>query len=269
MAKIIIPKNEIPSFSDEQTNRFRFRVVNKNRNLNSEWSVIGEIKRQIGDIDYTLPSSFGVNSINAGLIVSWQTINNINQLYDVHMKQYSRIYESAGGGYYTYFSEDSMLSESTSKNTATIHLINTGGLIFTGGGGQNGSQAIVYNFSYPRKELTKWNVLGCERVSNVLKIYIQSGVTDFDKINNSNNYVYVDMTINPQYGQQYLSLEDMKVFNRVTFMTNINKTNPSYTILEKSDNGPNISYFKPDSGYVRRLDPDPLFISDYKNYLFA
>jgi hypothetical protein len=58
----------------------------------------------------------------------------------------------------------------------------------------------------------------------------------------------------------------MRVFNQATNITSVDKTNPSYTILNIQSTGANVSLFKPTYGIVRRIEPDPLFISDYVNY---
>lgn len=43
MAKIIIPRSELPIPVSDHINKFRFRVVNDNRNIYSDWSVINHV----------------------------------------------------------------------------------------------------------------------------------------------------------------------------------------------------------------------------------
>lgn len=259
MAKIIIPKTDLPSLSQEQTNRFRFRVINKNRNLASEWSTIGQIKRPVDDVDYELPNTFSIQAISNALMVSWEKSSNVYQVYDVYMKQYIRVFHTSGGGSYRYSAEELMFSESTSKNTAITHGI------FSSYVGINvptpeGAQILVTNFRYPRITRTAWNVLQCERVSNTIKIYLPPNITEFDNSYNANNTVYVDTTIAPPTGSPYSSLADMRVFNGVDTFT-VNKSNPNYTILQRTSVGKDISLYTPTSGIARRIEPDPLFIS--------
>lgn len=46
MAKIIIPASSLPTTDVSGINVFRFRIVNNNRNLFSDWSVAFEIDRE-------------------------------------------------------------------------------------------------------------------------------------------------------------------------------------------------------------------------------
>lgn len=264
MSKIIIPRSELPSLSIDQTNRFRFRIVNKNRNLNSEWSVIGEIKRQVDDIDYELPSTFSTQAMSKSIAVSWEKSNDISQIYDVYMKQYDRQFD-IGTGNYRYYSRELSFFESTERSYSTVHGIYSD-LIGINIPSPQGAQIMIKNFSYPRITKRSWNVLACERVSNVAKIYLEPGVTDFDKTYNEENKTYVDMTILREKNIYFTTYADMKVFNQVTDVMSVNKTNPSYTILEIQSSGSNVSLFNPTYGIVRRIEPDPLFISDYVNY---
>lgn len=264
MAKIIIPRSELPSLSIDQTNRFRFRLVNKNRNLNSEWSVIGEVKRQIDDIDYELPSTFSTQAMSKSIAISWEKSNDISQLYDVYMKQYERQFDFLSGNY-KYYSRQLEFSESTERSYLTVHGIYSD-LVGISLPSPQGAQIMVKNFSYPRITKKAWTVLSCERVGNVVKIYLEPGVTDFDKVFNEQNKVYVDMTILREKNAYFSTYADMKVFNQITDIVSVNKSNPSYTILQIQSTGSNITLFNPDYGVVRRIEPDPLFISDYVNY---
>ena len=86
MSKIIIPKSELPELSTSLTNKLRYRVMNKNRNLFSDWSIISEIKRDLQEIDfYSASSSYSIYSEgNNRIAASWYT-NNINQNYDIYV----------------------------------------------------------------------------------------------------------------------------------------------------------------------------------------
>lgn len=264
MAKIIVPRNELPSLSQEQTNRFRFRVINKNRNLASEWSTIGQIKRPIDDIDYELPNTFSAEAIQKGVMISWEKSNDISQVYDVYMKQYQRTFISASGGFYSYNSLPLTLSESTTRNSAIVYGIYSS-MVGVNPPSPQGAQVMVRNFEYPRLSKTQWPVLQCERKADVLKIYLPPNITEFDNSNNDTGTVYVDTTIQAATGSYFTSFASMELFNRVETYT-VNKSNPSYTILQKSSVGTDISLFVPAIGVAVRVDPDPLFISSYVNY---
>lgn len=264
MAKIIIPRSELPSLSIEQTNRFRFRIVNKNRNLNSEWSVIGEVKRQVDDINYELPSTFSTQPISKSIIVSWEKSNDISQTYDVYMKQYERQFDMISGTF-RYYSRELDFSESTTRSSSTVHGIYSD-LVGINLPSPQGAQIMVRNFSYPRLTKRAWNVLECERKNNVVKIYLDPGITDFDNTYNDQGKVYVDMTIFREKNVYFTTYADMRVFNQATDIFSVDKTDPNYTILQIQSTGSNITLFKPEYGIVRRIEPDPLFISDYVNY---
>lgn len=263
MAKIIIPRSELPSLSQEQTNRFRFRVINKNRNLASEWSTIGQIKRPIDDINYELPNTFSAEAIQKGIMISWEKSNDISQTYDIYMKQYQRRFILTGG-FYSYNSSFLSFSESTTRNSAIVYGIYSSAVGVDPPFPQ-GAQVMVRNFEYPRLSKYQWPVLQCERKADLIRIYLPPNITDFDNSNNINGTVYVDTTIQAATGSHFTSLASMELFNRVETYT-VNKTNPNYTILEKISVGSNVSLFVPQIGVAVRVDPDPLFISSYVDY---
>jgi hypothetical protein len=265
MAKIIIPRSELPNLSQEQTNRFRFRVINKNRNLASEWSTVGQIKRPVDDINYSLANTFSAEAIQKAVMISWEKSNNISQTYDVYMKEYQRTFISTGGGFYSYNSSPLSLSESTTRNSAVVYGVYSGAVGVAPPSPQ-GAQIMVRNFQYPRLSKYQWPVLQCERKANVIKIYLSPNITDFDDSYNANGTVYVDTTIQAASGSYYTSFASMELFNIVETYT-VNKTNPSYTILQRASVGTDVSLFVPQTGIAVRVDPDPLFISSsYVNY---
>ena len=264
MAKIIVTRDELPSLSRELTNRFRFRVINKNRNLASEWSVIGQIKRPLDDINYELPNTFSVEAIQKGVMLSWEKSNDISQVYDVYTKQYDRVF-IISGGFYSYGSSPLTFSESTTRNSAIVYGTYSS-MIGINPPSPQGAQVMLRNFEYPRLSKSQWTVLQCERKANVIKIYLSPNITDFDSSNNDNGTVYVDTTIYAATGSHFTSLASMEIFNKVETYT-VNKTNPSYTILERTSVGSDVSLFVPSYGIAVRIDPDPLFISSsYVDY---
>lgn len=87
MARAIITKTQLPGVSEELTNKLRYRVVNRNRNLYSQWSVIGEIKRDREQTDFEQnTNSFTTdNSISNVINISWYT-PDINQEFDIYVR---------------------------------------------------------------------------------------------------------------------------------------------------------------------------------------
>ncbi len=87
MSKIIIAKSELPDLSTNLTNKLRYRIMNKNRNLFSDWSIISEIKRELEQIDFSsASSSYAAYSNEANKVeASWYTAN-INQNYDIYVR---------------------------------------------------------------------------------------------------------------------------------------------------------------------------------------
>jgi len=117
MAKVIIPKSSLPNVSDELTNKLRFRIVNKNRNLYSEWSIIGEIKRDLDTTNFdNNSSSYSINSsISNRIDATWYTAD-INQEFDIYVR-YKVQYVSA---LYGTFSEYQNLQYLGRKNTNSV-----------------------------------------------------------------------------------------------------------------------------------------------------
>lgn len=264
MAKIIIPRTDLPSLSQEHTNRFRFRVINKNRNLASEWSTVGQIKRPVDDIDYQLPNTFSAQAIQKGVLVSWEKSNDVSQVYDVYSKQYVKTF-ILSGGFYSFTSTPLTFSESTSTNSAVVYGTYSN-YIGISPPSPTGAQIMVRNFNYPRLSKTEWPVIQCRRKSNTIEIYLQPNITEFDESYNANGTVYVDSTINAATGSYFTSLASMQLFNRVETYT-VDKTNPSYILLTKTSVGADVNMFTPSYGVVKRIDPDPLFISSsYVDY---
>lgn len=102
MSKIIIPQSELPYVIDQLTNtlpetydktvRFRYRVVNNNRNIYSDWSIIGSVQQQtlLERIDDGLPTGGNPNDLPVkqgpgDYDVGWQPISTLlptNIVYD-------------------------------------------------------------------------------------------------------------------------------------------------------------------------------------------
>jgi hypothetical protein len=263
MAKIIIPRQDLPSLSQEGVNRFRFRIINKNRNLSSQWSVIGNIKRPAEQIDYELPGTFSITPGDNHLSVFWEKNTGTIQEYEIYLKQYSRQF-NGGSGSFNYFSESNYLYEVTSLNHSFVYG-KFSGLVGINPPSPQGGQIMIKNYVYPRITRSNWKVLFAERKSNVVSIYIEPGVTDFDKSYNDNNTIYVDITIK-SISTPFESFNDMILFNKIRTITTVTKTS-SYTILSFASIGDNIEISDPSTdSTIKRIDLDPLFVSEYVDW---
>jgi hypothetical protein len=101
MTRIVIPKEQLPNISNDLTNKLRYRIINKNRNLFSQWSVIGEIKRDIDPTDFeSNATSFTTDSsISDRIDVTWYT-GNINQDFDVYTRYKLTYFDATYGTFY-------------------------------------------------------------------------------------------------------------------------------------------------------------------------
>jgi hypothetical protein len=263
MAKIIIPREELPNLSQEGVNRFRFRVINKNRNLTSQWSVIGNIKRPAEQINYELPNTFSVTPGDNHLSVFWEKNEGTIQEYEVFFKQYLRRFDSLSGDF-NYFSNPSYLYEVTSLSHSFVYG-RFSSLVGISPPSPQGAQVMIKNYVYPRINRNEWKVSFAERKSNVVSINIQPGVTDFDRSYNSNGTVYIDTSIVDSLFP-FTSFADMEVFNKIRTVSSITKTS-SHTIINFSSVGPKILIDNPtEDSVVKRIDLDPLFVSEYVNW---
>jgi hypothetical protein len=192
MAKIIIPKEQLPGVSEELTNKLRYRIINKNRNLYSEWSVIGEIKRDREEVNFLEnETSYSASATIANRIeATWYT-SNINQSFDIYLRYKTEEYYSAGPlTWYKYEPLQYLGSKETNYLSITrMPLSNVTSLYDLT---SYGVQIMVKLPEYPKVESSSINVTEFERNSNYLEYTLSRDVNfsagDYVNINISNNY---------------------------------------------------------------------------------
>jgi len=97
LSRVVIPKASLPGINADSLNRFRFRVMNKNRNLYSNWSVIYAIRRSNDDVDFVEnPDSYSISSTQYRIDLAWFT-PDISAIYGVSARY--KFYNSVTGFY--------------------------------------------------------------------------------------------------------------------------------------------------------------------------
>ena len=194
MAKIIIPKTSLPSVSDELTNKLRYRIINKNRNLFSEWSVIGEIKRDLEETNFDEnQTSFSTNSsVSNRVDVAWYT-SNINQNFDIYVRYKTRqLYSPTPFTWYLY--EDLQFLGRKDTNSISLSRLPLSDRVSIYSLNSYAVQVMVKLQEYPRIESVPINITEFRRKSNFLEYYLQRDVPfragDYVNINLNNYYIF-------------------------------------------------------------------------------
>lgn len=192
MAKIIIPKEQLPNVSDDLTNKLRYRIINKNRNLYSEWSIIGEIKRDVESTDFLADAtSFSASATMPNRIeVTWYTVD-INQSFDMYIRYITREYYAAGPTtWYKY--EDLQYLGRKDTNYLSITRMPLSGVASLYSLTSYGAQVMVKLPEYPKVESPSITISSFERSSNYIEYTLSKNVTfvagDYVNINIPNNY---------------------------------------------------------------------------------
>ena len=192
MSKIIIPKSELPELSTSLTNKLRYRIMNKNRNLFSDWSIISEIKRDLQEIDfYSASSSYSIYSEgNNRIAASWYT-NNINQNYDIYVRYILKTITEGSAA--TLYSSDP-LEFLGQKNTNSLTLAIKPTLASINSLSYVGVQLMVKLPEYPRISSSPIGISTVRRKDNQLQYMLERShllsVGDYVNINMNNNITY-------------------------------------------------------------------------------
>lgn len=190
MAKIVIPKESLPNVSDEFTNKLRYRLINKNRNLYSQWSVIGEIKRDINPTDFLQDAtSYSVDSSISGRIdATWYT-SDINQDFDIYVRYKLSFFSPAYGTFYNH--EDLQYLGRKNTNYVSINKLPLSGRISIYSFNNYSAQIMVKLPEYPRIDSLPINITEFDRKSNYLRYWLERDVPfsagDYVNINLNNN----------------------------------------------------------------------------------
>lgn len=192
MARAIITKTQLPGVSEELTNKLRYRVVNRNRNLYSQWSVIGEIKRDREQTDFEQnTNSFTTdNSISNVINISWYT-PDINQEFDIYVRYIYKQFSIFIAGDMYFYQPIQFLGR---KNVNTLSIGEQPpfpGQVFTNPFSNYGIQAIIKLPEYPRLNSIPINILNFERKANFYVYYLDREPTfesgDYVNINLQNS----------------------------------------------------------------------------------
>lgn len=189
MPRAIITKTQLPGVSEELTNKLRYRVVNRNRNLYSQWSVIGEIKRdreQTNFEEYT--GSFTTdNSIPNLINIAWYT-PDINQEFDIYVRYIYRQFSFLIGGDMYFYQPIQFLGRKNVNALSVGEQPPFPGRVFTSAFNNYGIQAMVKLPEYPRLNSIPINILTFERKANFYVYYL-----DRDPTFESGDYVNINL----------------------------------------------------------------------------
>lgn len=190
MAKIIIPKEQLPNVSDDLINKLRYRVINKNRNLYSEWSVIGEIKRSLDIVDFDSDAtSYSIDSsISNRIDATWYTAN-INQEFDIYTRYKIENFSPTYGTFYSYENLEYLGRKNT--NSVSINKLPLSERVSIYTISCFSVQIMVKLPEYPRIESLPINIVEFDRKSNYLRYWLERdtpfAVGDYININLNNN----------------------------------------------------------------------------------
>lgn len=203
MAKIIIPKEQLPNLSDDLTNKLRYRIINKNRNLYSEWSIIGAIKRDFQEVDFTTDAtSYSASATMANRIeATWYTAD-INQSFDIYVRYKTEEYYAAGPT--TWYKYETLQylgrKETNYLSLSRMPLSNiTSNYSLT----SYGVQIMVKLPEYPKIESSSISVVDFSRTSNYIEYSLSRDVNfsagDYVNIDIANNYSIVSAQDNSAF----------------------------------------------------------------------
>ena len=166
MSKVIISKEELPGVSEELINKLRYRVINRNRNLYSQWSVIGEIKRSRDQINFDdNQTSFATDNSRASIInVTWYT-SDINQEFDVYVRYKLKRFDNFTGGF-IYRYEPLQYLGRKDTNTISIGELPLSGRISLSAESNHSVQTMIKLPEYPRIASLPIKILSFQRSSD-------------------------------------------------------------------------------------------------------
>lgn len=242
MSKVVIPKSDLPDLSTDFTNKLRYRVMNRNKNLFSDWSVIGEIKRDLEQIDFSSAStSYNAYSEGNNKIEAFWYTSDINQNFDVYVRYILKTITE--GTFATLYSYDPIqFLGRKNSNSLTIakkpmDLVSFNSLSY------HGLQLMVKLPEYPIVVNSSITINDVRRVSNHLEYSLgrphSLSVGDYVNISFNN-----DIT----YGSE----EDHSLFSGIKRVTRIDNAS-KFSVLSPGANINLIKAFKID-GYPNVLE---------------
>lgn len=196
MSKVIISKTELPGVSEELINKLRYRVINRNRNLYSQWSVIGEIKRSRDQINFDdNQTSFATDNSRTNIVnVTWYT-SDINQEFDVYIRYKLKRFDNFTGNFIYRYEPLQYLGRKDTNSISIGHLPLSGRTSISAESNHS-VQTMVKLPEYPRLASLPIKILNFERSSNEYIYYTNREVNfvagDYVNINLENGPSGVD-----------------------------------------------------------------------------
>jgi hypothetical protein len=226
MSKVVIPKSDLPDLSTEFTNKLRYRVLNRNKNLYSDWSVIGEVKRELEQIDFSSASaSYNVYSEGNNRVEAFWYSSDINQNYDIYVRYILKtITEGTFATLYSYdpieyLGRKAVNSLSIAKKPMDRMSFNS--LSY------HGIQLMVKLPEYPIVLSSPIAIDGVRRTSNHLEYFLlrshSLSVGDYVNINFNNNITYGSE-------QDYSLFSGIKRVSRIDSESNFSVSAPGENI---------------------------------------
>ena len=218
MSRIVIPKSELPDLSTSLTNKLRYRIMNKNRNLFSDWSIISEIKRELEQIDFSsASSSYAVYAgSNSKVEASWYS-SNINQNYDVYVRYILKTITE--GTFVTLYSYDQIqFLGQKDVNWISISKKPTTGLVSLNALSYYGLQLMVKLPEYPIIASLPIGINQVRRKDNYLEYYLERS-----HLLSVGDYVNINMNNNITYGSEV----DYSLYSGIKQVSLINSATPS------------------------------------------
>lgn len=253
MPKVVIPKSDLPDLSTDLTNKLRYRVLNRNKNLYSDWSVIGEVKRALEQINFSSASaSYNAYSEGNNRVDAFWYSSDINQNFDVYVRYILKtITEGTFATLYSYDAIQYLGRKSTNSLTIAkkpMDLVSFNSLSYYG------LQLMVKLPEYPIVSNTPINIDGVSRTSNYLQYFLA-------RSHSLSVGDYVNISFNNQitYGSEidYSLFSGIKKVSRIDSASNFSVYTP----------GSNINFIKPPEigGYpnvVEKVSGSVLFATD-------
>lgn len=231
MPKVVIPKSDLPDLSTDLTNKLRYRVLNRNKNLYSDWSVIGEVKRALEQINFSSASaSYNAYSEGNNRIDAFWYSSDINQNFDVYVRYILKtITEGTFVTLYSYDPIEYLGRKATNSLTIAkkpMDRISFNSLSYYG------LQLMVKLPEYPIVSNSPINITQVRRKSNYLEYFLDRShslsVGDYVNINFNNNSTYGSEVDNSLFSgiKRVSRIDTVSDFSVYSPGTDINLINP-------------------------------------------
>ena len=258
MPKVVIPKSDLPDLSIDLTNKLRYRVLNRNKNLYSDWSVIGEVKRALEQINFSSASaSYNAYSEGNNRVDAFWYSSDINQNFDVYVRYILKtITEGTFATLYSYDAIQYLGRKNTNSLTIAkkpMDLVSFNSLSYYG------LQLMVKLPEYPIVSNSPINIGDVRRNSNYLEYFLERShslaVGDYVNINFNNKTTYGSE-------EDYSLFSGIKRVSRIDSPSNFSVYTPgaNTSLIKASEVGG-------DTNFVEKINGSVLFATE--NIIFA